>query len=80
MKTILKVKPTANGQLNVSWASKHPKSKDIEKWLKHLSAGYVEYLLQFDADPHCNACRETECENVGGGDDACRAFKFGLKW
>jgi len=65
---------------NISWDDDHPKSAQIYKWLKYLSPGYVEYLLQFGCDPHCSACRDTRCENAGHGDDACAAFKYGEEW
>lgn len=75
------LKVTRKGKkLTISWDSKHPKADRIEKWLQHLSPGYVEYLLQFGYDPHCSACRDSSCENCGMGDDACPAFKFGQKW
>ncbi len=81
MSTILKVKDIGGGKQEISWPPKHPKAKQIREWLdRKLSPGYVEYLLQFGVDPHCGACRDTKCENVGRGDDACGAFKFGLKW
>ncbi len=79
MPTVLRVKKV-NKEYKISFPAKHPKRKQIEKWLGRLSPGYTEYLLQFGDDPHCSACRDKDCENMGMGDDACRAFKFGLDW
>lgn len=80
MKTILRVKKVEGDKLQISYPAKHPKKDRIEKWLKYLSPGYIEYLLHFGDDPHCTACRDVDCEAVGLGDDACRGFKFGLDW
>jgi len=80
MPTILTVTPSGPDTFNISYPTNHEKAENIEGWLKHLSPGYTEYLLQFSHDPHCNACRDTECENIGMGDDACPGFKFGLEW
>ena len=77
--SILKVKIQGD-KFNVSYPANHPKVDKIEGWLKHLSPGYIEYLLQFDKDPHCNACRDGACENAGMGDDACPAFQYGEEW
>jgi len=77
---VLKVKPAGKGKVMIDYPAKHPKAARIEEWLKRLSPGYVEYLLKFDTDPHCNACRDSGCENVGNGDDACPAFKYGDRW
>lgn len=78
--TVLEV--TVKGkQQEISYPADHPKAAKIKKWFANgLSAGYVEYLLTFDKDPHCNACRDTKCESVGNGDDACRGFMFGELW
>ena len=75
----LRVKKSGN-KVSVSWKSNHPKSAKINAWLKYLSPGYVEYLLRYDNDPHCNACRAKDCDNVGRGDDACPGFIFGNSW
>jgi len=80
MSTILTVTPSGPNTLSISYPTNHEKAEKIEKWLQRLSPGYTEYLLQFGQDPHCNACRDTECENVGMGDDACHGFKFGQEW
>ena len=80
MYTILKVEKLDNGKLNVSWPATHPKFSEINHWLKTLSPGYVEYLLKFEKHPHCDSCRDMACDEVGSGDDACRAYKFGLEW
>lgn len=77
--TILSVKIKGKN-CEVSWPADHPNTKKIDKWLKNVSPGYTEYLLLDKGDPHCSACRDTGCENMGMGDDACRAFKFGEKW
>lgn len=79
MATTLKVKKQGK-QYQITFPSNHPKADKIDKWLQHLSPGYVEYLLQFGQDPHCSACRDCGCDNVGMGDDACPAFKFGARW
>lgn len=81
--SVLKVKITGKGKnekLTVSYPKNHPKAARIAKWLEYLSPGYVEYLLAYDTDPHCNACRATDCDNVGMGDDACPGFMWGEKW
>jgi hypothetical protein len=68
-------------KVHISYPANHTKVKDIERWIgNNLSPGYIEFLLQMNHDPHCNACRDTACENIGMGDDACRGFKFGSKW
>jgi len=78
--TILKVERVDAEHQRVSYPADHPKKKDIERWLGYLSPGYVEFLLKRGCDPHCSACRAEDCENVGMGDDACPAFKFGEEW
>lgn len=78
--SVLKVKKVAGNKLNVSYPKNHPKAEKIDGWLKHLSPGYVEYLLAHGTDPHCSACRATDCDNVGMGDDACSGFMWGEKW
>jgi len=80
MATTLKVKKVGKNQIETSWKPNHPKSDQIDSWLQHLSPGYVEYLLQFGNDPHCNACRDGGCEMQGTGNDACTGFKFGARW
>ncbi len=81
MGTVLKVKNINDEEQEIRYPSNHPKIEKIRAWIDNgLSPGYIEYLLQFGVDPHCNACRDTGCENAGRGDDACRAFKFGLEW
>lgn len=81
--TILKVKNTENGHQAVTYPTTGHNGKtgaDIALMLQRMSPGYIEYILQFGTDPHCNACRDKKCENQGNGDDACQAFKFGEKW
>jgi len=78
--TVLNVVESENEKLTISWPKGHDKSDKIEKWLKYLSPGYVEWLLKNIGEPHCENCRDFECENIGNGDDACRAFKFGETW
>lgn len=65
---------------SVTWPLNHVRADKVEKWLNRLSLGYVEWLLRFGRDPHCSNCRDMRCDNVGMGDDACPAFKFGTKW
>ena len=78
--TVLKVTEERVG-LRIRFSANHPKVKQIQEWLDNgLSPGYVEYLLKAGRDPHCSACRDWECENVGNGDDACRGFKYGERW
>ena len=79
--TILEVKDLGEGKLQVTYPEDQQKKDDIERWLKNVSPGYVEYLLNSNGqDPHCNSCRDFGCENQGMGDDACRGFKFGEAW
>jgi len=82
METIIKVTEINDetGEIKLNYPSDHPKAEQIEGWLQRLSPGYIEYLLQFGTDPHCNACKDIECENIGMGDDACPGFQFGEKW
>lgn len=42
-----------------------------------VSEDYNEYIANTGMQPHCNACQDYECENVGMGDDACPAFSLG---
>jgi len=77
--SIMKIESKGVDTLTVSYPPNHPKADKIKKWLEYLSVGYIEYLLQFGEDPHCSACRASDCDNVGMGDDACRGFIFGLK-
>ena len=78
--TVLTVKKVDEKQCSVGYPANHPKKKDIERWLSHLGPGYVEYLLKHGCDPHCTACRATDCDNVGNGDDACPGFMYGEEW
>jgi hypothetical protein len=78
--SVLKVKFLGKNKLSVSYPADHPKANDIKRWLTYLSAGYTEFLIRFGYDPHCDACRDSECENCGNGDDACSGFKYGDKW
>jgi hypothetical protein len=78
--TVLNVEKAEGDKLTVSYPPNHPKAERIKEWLKYLSPGYVEYLVQFGEDPHCTACRDAKCENRGMGDDACPGFKFGEEW
>ena len=78
--TILTVKKVDAKRQTVSYPADHPKKEDIERWLGYLSPGYTEYMLKFGVDPHCSACRATDCDNVGNGDDACRGFMYGEEW
>lgn len=79
--TVLTVTPAGEGKVTISYPADHPMVTKIEKWLKNVSPGYTEYLIKSDGqDPHCNSCRDFECENQGNGDDACRAFKYGEEW
>ena len=77
--TILRVKKFGDA-FEVSWPTDHKEASNIQGWLNNVSPGYVEWLLQFGKDPHCSNCRDIECENVGNGDDACPAFKWGEEW
>ena len=77
--SILQVKKKGK-RIEISWPKGHPQGEQIEKWLKRMSPGYVEYLLKFGTDPHCSACRDDKCPSVGNGDDACPAFMYGEKW
>ena len=42
-----------------------------------VSEDYNEYVSNTGMQPHCNACQDYTCENVGMGDDACPAFSLG---
>lgn len=78
--TTLEVKKSKDNKLTISWKANHPKNKEIENWLAHLSPGYTEFLLKFGHDPHCENCRDAECPDIGSGNDACPAFKYGEVW
>ena len=80
--TVLQVTNLGHGRVKVSYPTKpESRMRKIEAWIKAgLSAGYIEYLLRFGVEPHCSACRDRTCENVGNGDDACKAFKYGDEW
>jgi hypothetical protein len=77
--TTLKVK-VYKDRMDVTYPADHKQKDDIERWLKNLSPGYAEWMLQVGSDPHCSNCRDMKCENFGRGDDACPAFQFGEKW
>jgi len=78
--TILRVKVVGKNW-EVSYPTNHEQVEDIKRWLSYeLSPGYVEWLLHMGKDPHCSNCRDMECDNIGNGDDACKAFMYGEKW
>ena len=66
--------------MRVSFPANHQKHEQIKKWLTYLSAGYVVWLLRYGKDPHCSNCRDIACDNIGNGDDACPAFRWGEDW
>ena len=45
--------------------------------MTNVSEDYKEYVSHTGMQPHCNACQDYECDNVGMGDDACPAFSLG---
>jgi hypothetical protein len=62
-----------------------PKTYDIfvdegskEPVKRRLSKDYEKFVKKMGYDPHCNACTDTSCDNVGMGDDACPAFRSSL--